>query len=483
MFRRSLKFIRRTGSLAFGKLPPPKRDPHLVIQREMKDQFLSWGFYDKRHDSCPKVLVASGFGYGNVGDEAQLGACISRWQKVSPEASITLLSPNPAYSSALHGKRVEWSPRVAWFRSNTIGPYFDDKRFPRYFKWLHFRTEISARCFRAGLPLLFCTPRETRIMQLVQEHDVIHISGGGFLTGKTRSRLWEFCLLMRVCQLLGKPYLLTGHNIGVFQDKDDKRIAAMGLKGAFHIGLRDKGISEKEIASIGIKGSHVVSSCDDALFCERLESAETRKRLEEQGVDAAKPWVAVNFHHWGQAPEERDAIESRFAAICDGIRHTHGMQIVFIAMTPSDVDPERRVSAKMREANCCFPYSPDYRVVRGIIADAAFVFTMKHHPIVFAQGEGVPIVSVALDAYYHHKNKGAMDNTGDGEYLAGRDTFNSSDILNLIGKVIQNNDSIRSRIRLWSDAMRKIELNPYREALAHIDQPQAAVDLESEGQD
>lgn len=481
MFRRLFKFIRRSGSLASGKLPPPKKDPHLVIQSAMKDQFLAWGYYDKQYDSCPKILMASGFGYGNVGDEAQLGACISRWQKVSPEASITLLSPNPAYTSALHRKRVEWAPRVAWFRSNTIGPYFDDRRFPRYFKWLHFRMEISVRCFRAGLPLLLCTPRETRILQLVQEHDVIHISGGGFLTGKTRSRLWEFCLLMRICQMLGKPYLLTGHNIGVFQDKDDKRIAAMGLKGALHIGLRDKGISEKEIASIGIHGSHVVSSCDDALFCDRLESREIKQRIEEQGLDSGKPWVAVNFHHWGQAPEEREAIESRFAAICDEIRHTHGMQIVFIAMTPSDVDPETRISAKMKEANCCFPYSPDYRVVRGIIADAAFVFTMKHHPIVFAQGEGVPIVSVALDTYYHHKNKGAMDNTGDGQYLADRDIFNNSDILNLIEKVIQNNDSIRSRMRLWSDAMRKIELRPYLETLARIDSPHVAVNSQPKG--
>ena len=464
---RKNNFIRTIAS-ALGLRSFPKRDPHLIISESSREQFIQWGFYDVRADAAPKVLISSGFGYGNVGDEAQVGACASRWIRANSHSSVTLLSPNPAYTAALHGHNVEWAPRVAWFRSNTGGPYFDDRRFSSTWKFLRFRLEITARCMRADLPFSLCTPRESRILQLIRDHDIIHISGGGFLTGKTRSRLWDNCLLMRMCQILGKPYILTGHNIGVFQDQDDRKVAYLGLRKAEYIGLRDKGISEAELNQIGISGPHVVSSCDDALLCDRLDSSEIVMRLADQGIDSSKPWVAVNFHHWGQQEDARGGIEDRFAEICYHIVVKHGIQIVFISMTPSDVEPEANVLRKMRQPAIQFPYSPDYRVVRGIIANSKLVFTMKHHPIVFAQGENVPVVSVALDPYYLHKNKGALDNTGHGRYLADSHTFSSEMVYEIISEALNNERAIREGMKAWTDSMREIELAPYHDTLRKI---------------
>lgn len=450
--------------------PGPVGDgvPHLSIRPADRERFKSWSYFDDRGMRRPRVLMASGFGYGNVGDEAQLGACISRWRKAAPDASITLFSPNPAYTAALHRERVEWAPRVAWFRSNSMGPYFDDPAFPRYFSGLRWRLEWSARMARADLPLSLTTPREARVLQLVQEHDVLHISGGGYLTGKTRSRLWDFCLLMRMCQLLGKPYFLTGHNIGVFQNGRDRRVTRMGLSQAFWIGLRDRGLSEKEIGEIGIAGPHVLSSCDDALFCDRLDSGAIRERIASAGADPEKPWVVVNFHHWGQPDHERQANETRFAGLCDRLRDVHGLQPVFIAMTPSDVEPERSVLARMKGPGVLLPYSPDYRVVRGAIADAALVFTMKHHPIVFAQGEAVPVVSVALDDYYLRKNVGAMENTGHARFVADAGGFRSPKVEELIADALGEGEVIRGEMESWARQMSAIELDPYRAAMRRL---------------
>jgi len=290
------------------------------------------------------------------------------------------------------------------------------------------------------------------------EHDVFHISGGGFLTGKTRSRLWENCLLLRMCQLLNKPYILTGHNIGVFQSGSDRRLARMALRQAKLIGLRDRGISERQISEIGIRGSHVQSTCDDALLCDRLDAEAVRNYLRQAGANPEKTWVAVQFHEWGQAPEEREKICQRFAAICDTIVAKYDLQVVFIAMTPSDVSPEAKVIAAMQQPATMAPYSPDYRVVRGIIADAEFVFTMKHHPIVFAQGEGVPIVGVSLDDYYYHKNKGALDNTGHGGYLTHGDEFYTNLPEEHIAAVIKDRSKISKEMLAWVDTMKEIKL-------------------------
>ena len=66
------------------------------------DQATNWGYCDNKWLGSPKILIAAGHGYGNVGDEAQLAACLSRWHKFLPNCKITLFSPNPAYTAALH---------------------------------------------------------------------------------------------------------------------------------------------------------------------------------------------------------------------------------------------------------------------------------------------------------------------------------------------------------------------------------------------
>jgi len=451
-------------------LPPSKvMDQHLQSPDSQIQNFRSWGYYNDKRSGSPRILMAAGHGYGNVGDEAQCGACISRWKQVAPDCKITLFSPNPSYTEALHGEQCEWAPRVAWFKANTSRCYDDSHpEFYRTFRSLRWRILLSAHFLKRGIPLLFCCPREARILSVLQSHDLLHISGGGFLTGKTRSRLWENCLLMRVCQILGIPYILTGHNIGVFQDDRDRKLAYWGLKSAKYIGLRDKGISESELAEIGIKGSHVESSCDDALFCARLDEVTIRKIVLDAGADPDSPWAAVNFHHWGQDAEKIPKIEARFAELCDVIQNRHGLQCLFISMTPSDVTPNRNILNRMNARGFLIPYSPDYRVVRGVIADARLCFTMKHHPIVFAQGEGVPVVSVALDDYYRHKNSGALANTSHERFLIDSNAFYTEEISKRFAEVLENRASIDAELEEWTQKMKISELSVYKQMLKEI---------------
>jgi hypothetical protein len=113
-------------------------------------------------------------------------------------------------------------------------------------------------------------------------------------------------------------------------------------------------------------------------------------------------------------------------------------------------------------------YVPDYRVVRGVIANSKLVLTFKHHPIVFAQGELVPVVGVALDDYYSHKNKGAMSNTGHESLLVDAKDFFGDGIYEKLDEVIENNQGIREEISNWVGSMQQVELDPYRFALAKL---------------
>ncbi|HBJ33232.1 MAG TPA: hypothetical protein DDZ51_00415 [Planctomycetaceae bacterium] len=413
--------------------------------------------------------MAAGHGYGNVGDEAQCGACVQRWRSVAPGCKITLFSPSPPYTEALHNEKCEWAPRVAWFRANTDNLYFGDwENFEREFWKLRRRLIWSVELMRRGVKLSFLCPRESSVINCLLQHDILHISGGGFLTGKTRSRLWENCLLMEVCALLGIPYILTGHNIGVFEDEKDKNVARRGLLNARYIGLRDRGISENELNATGICGSHIESTCDDALLCPRADNEIVRSQILKNNGDSDKSWVAVNCHYWGQSEVDKPKFTKQFALICDHIASQLKMQVVFIAMTPTDADCANDVIKEMRQSAVKIPYCPDFRVVRGIIADSVFIFTMKHHPIVFAQGESVPVVCVALDDYYFHKNRGALDNTGHTKFLLNGEEFYGETFKNKIDQVIQQKSTITKEMRTWVEAMRKIELNPYKRVITMI---------------
>jgi len=256
--------------------------------------------------------------------------------------------------------------------------------------------------------------------------------------------------------------MLTGQTIGVFKSSADRRLAKSALSGAIYVGLRDRGISEADLKSIGISGDHIRSTCDDALLCPALDRAQVDRDIAKAGADPSKPWVAVNFHHWGQPDGDIPKNEQRFAEICDALVAKYGLQVVMIPMTPGDTEPEKNVLEQMSEKGSLIEYSPDYRVVRGVIAHSKFVLTFKHHPIVFAQGELVPAVGVALDDYYAHKNKGAMSNTGHDNLLVDSEEFFNDKIYQKLDEVIAKNDEIRKEISNWVGEMREIELDPYK---------------------
>jgi len=430
-------------------------------------QATEWGYYDKAWTELPKILIAAGHGYGNVGDEAQLGACVLRWRKVYPNCNITLFSPNPSYTTALHQEHCIWAPRITWFLANTSTIYYTKKNldFRTFYFFLSFRLVLTAHLIRLGLPLLLCHPREISTINEILSSDIVHISGGGYLTGLTESRLWENALLMRICHILGVRYMLTGHNIGVFKDRWDRLVARQGLAHASYIGLRDKGLSELELLKIGVTGNHIHSTCDDALICDVFEHGKTIDLVRKTGADPALPWVAINFHYWGMNNSKKDSVVARFAELCDYISQRHGLTCLFISMAPGDQEACDSVNNSMSQQGFLIPYSPDYKVARSVIKYAKLCFTLKHHPIVFAIGEQTPVVSVSFDPYYELKNKGALANIGLEEYAIGEAQFHSSQAESYIDKAIENSEAFASIALKYVNDQNSVSLDPYIEAL------------------
>jgi coenzyme F420-reducing hydrogenase beta subunit/polysaccharide pyruvyl transferase WcaK-like protein len=396
-----------------------------------------------------RVLIAGGYGYGNVGDEAQLAANLQHWKKAVPKCRLTVLTPNQEYTEDIHGPiRTELATRLSLFGKGELQYFGSDRVFKRRFFLVAALCLFNACLIRSGMPTFGLSIRQARLLDELNNSDLLFLSGGGYLTGMTLTRLWDNMLLIRLAHALGVPTVLSGQTIGVFKDRTSRYLAKWGLKKADLIYLRDHIDSPKDLADIGIPAGKTHSTFDDALFYEPAPVQEIRQFLEKHQVDPEKPYLAVNCHYWGQSPEDIQTIIAELTEALDRIKEELGYQIVFVSMHFSDEDSIHNTMKRMRNTSFFPPYGYDPSIAVGIVQNAALCLTMKHHPIVFAMAGKVPTVSCVFDEYYWHKNLGAMSIFGQEAYLIdARKTQKFSD--ELTDKTIEANtkrEEIRSKI-------------------------------------
>ncbi len=399
-------------------------------------------------EDLKRVLIAGGYGYGNTGDEAQLGANLKLWAEAAPEAEAIVLSPNPAYTEEQHGVKAVAASRVVFFDSNRK-PYYgaSNRRFEKTFWRIKRRLMLAASCMQYGLPLFTVSKHEADFLELLSSASVLHLSGGGYLTGMTRSRLWDHMLLLRLCKVLGVRTILTGHTIGIFKSRADRKLARWGLSCAESITVRDRNESIKALAEIGITGDHIQERFDDALFCDQIDGKQAWEYLDVSGLDASKPYAAVSFHYWGQDKALSERLVSRFAELCDYLVGEHGLQVLFVPMVKSDERAIQDCMRAMKEPARMLQYEYDYKVVKGVIGGARICLAMKHHPIVFAMANAVPTIGVAVDDYYLHKNRGALALFGMDEWMLSSFTIFGETAENMIVDILQQHYNIKRGVK------------------------------------
>lgn len=378
-----------------------------------------------------QVLISGGYGYQNAGDEAQLGANISKWKRLCPNVNLTILSPDPAYTEREHGEHAELAPRVVFFDSNRRRDYgASNIPFKLQFAVIAPLMLFNARFFRSGLPLIGISQREVHLLTLIYNADVLHLSGGGYLTGVTLSRLWDNMLLIRLADVLGTPVILSGQTIGIFRDRVSRKLARWGLKKAKLIYLRDSWESMADLHSIGIDGKHIKATFDDALFCDEANEKEVDDCLLKNGVDIGIPYAVVNvWMHSGPGQ-----ITRRMTQVCDYIVAKHKLQIVFVPTSPGDVPWVQSVHGQMSEESRVIYCDFNYKIIKGIIGKAELCLTFKHHPIIFAMACGVPTISIIAgrggwQVYFGAKNRGALELFGQEKWLIDEKDLIAADLV------------------------------------------------------
>ena len=353
------------------------------------------------------ITVVGGYGYGNTGDEAQCNETLRILRERYPDYQILNLTPTPNYSFSQHKNYYhDFASRVLFFNQGNSKNCFDfDNSIKKKIRFLFysFLILINVRNVKKDRTVWFINAKKAKMLEALKESSLVFFCGGGYLTGATLSRFWDGMLLCKVCSAFKVPVVMSGQTIGVWDSKFNKWLAKKCLKNVKVITLRDDKQSIKDLEEVGISGSNIFSTHDDALFCEMSKKRQV----------AYETYICINFHYWGMNEEDKSIIINKIKNIVNLLLRDSKMHLVFIPMHNSDKKSFDDYIVKYPSPRfTCFNYDYDFRKIRRVIADSQLCVTMKHHPIIFAMGENVPVISISFSEYYVHKNSGALEQYG-----------------------------------------------------------------------
>ena len=397
-----------------------------------------------------EVLYTAGFGYKNIGDEAQLSTNLSLWKNFATNAKLTLLSPNPEYTRKIHGNYdiIKAARNTFWgFRGIEYAGIGNSKFFKFFFKIKFLGLKINAFLIKYFNTTLFISPESSYLLQKLKTAKVLHIGGGGYLTGKTVSRLYDNMGLIYLANYFNTDVILSGHNIGLWQNKSQKRIAKQ-LKKAKYIGLRDNKNSIEDLKKINVFNEDKnFALFDDALFCEGASTNQLKDCFTKNNIHFEQKHILVNAYFFKETESLVKKTLLKLAVLLNTVKKQYNYDIILLSMHSSDLPALLFLKSKLNFSATVFNHNDDFRVVISLIHNAEITITMRHHPIVFSMAGCVPTLSIVFDEYFLHKNIGAMKLFGQENFVhLYKDLFSDKFGKQLI-KIICERDNISNVIR------------------------------------
>lgn len=396
-----------------------------------------------------EVLYTAGFGYRNIGDEAQLQTNLQIWKQLAPKAKVTLLSPNEDYTRRVHGNYdvLPASRNSFWsFRGIEYAGIGAKPLFKFYFRIKFLGLRINAFFVKNFNTSFFISPENAYLLKRLKNANLLHIGGGGYLTGKTESRLFDYMGLIHLANYMKTDVILSGHNIGVWQSRSQRKMAKK-LKKAEFIGLRDNQNSVKDLKAIGVfDEKKVFPLFDDALFCQGLSSEKTHEELEKQGISREKRYIAINSHYWKIEKSKVNKALQQLAIHLDKLALEENFEILLVSMAPGDDEALNVLQRAMNQKATLLNHRDNIQLVVGAFHHAFLCVTMKHHPIIFSMAGAVPAISLAFEAYYNHKNTGALKLFGQEDFALQAENLFTDVFMKKMAVLIEKRNEFSTQI-------------------------------------
>lgn len=294
------------------------------------------------------ALVCGAYGRGNAGDDAILEAIVTELRDIDPDIPVWVLSRSPA------------STRLA-YRVNAIYTF----NFPRFLR-------------RMGKTALY-------------------INGGGSLMQDVTSRrsLWYYLFNITAAKLRGNQVQMYGCGIGPIGYPSNRRLASGVIERHVDaITLRDTH-SKQELDSMGITAPTVTLAADPTVILPPAPAEVIDGILESHGLDPNGNYICFTLRPW-PGFEAKAAI---FASAADYAWRQHGLTPIFLPIEARlDNDTAHMAAALIQDAPFhILEHTGSSAQTIGLFARMRVVVSMRLHALVFAAGQGVPLVGVVYD--------------------------------------------------------------------------------------
>ena len=293
------------------------------------------------------ALVCGAYGRGNAGDDAILEAIVRELRQIDPDLPVWVLSRRPEETRMT-------------YRVNAIYTF----AFPRFLSRM----------------------RKTRL----------YINGGGSLMQDVTSRrsLWFYLFTISAGKKLGNRVLMYGCGIGPIHSPANRRRAAKVLqKSVDAITLRDTH-SREELEDMGVTNPKIILSADPTVILPAAPEQVVDGILESQGIDPRGRYIGFALRPWPGFEEKA----SLFGAAADYAYEKYGLTPVFLPIERRlDVGAARLAAQHMKAPHYILPETGSSDHTIGLFARMQAVVSMRLHALVFAAGQGVPLVGVVYD--------------------------------------------------------------------------------------
>lgn len=316
---------------------------HYSVRRMAQDCL---DMYQKVRKPRYHVVMSGYYGFSNAGDDAILQSIHQSIQEASDEVKVTVLSNDPEETERVYGLNA----------------------LPRF--------QILS------------------VLKALHGCDALLSGGGSLLQDRTSTRsILYYLSIMRAAKLMGKPVMLYANGIGPVEKPGNRRRVKRAVDRADLITLRDHG-SAQELREMGVDNPNLYVTADPVFSLEPAGREESLRLLQHAGLKEGVEVVAVSVRDWPDT--ERFAVEA--AALCDHLRRTYGMEILFLLMQPNkDRAATEKVRQAMQEPSYLLdaPCSP--RELMGVLGEAKLCLAMRLHTLIFAARMAVPVLGLVYD--------------------------------------------------------------------------------------
>ena len=328
-----------------------KASTQFSIQNTVDAQLHIYQEILRRH-SRPKeprdgVVICGAYGRGNAGDDAILEAILMEMRSIDPDMPVTVLSKDPK------------------------------------------ATRLAYRVRSVNRMDLFTWRKAMRRAKL-------YINGGGSLIQDVTSRrsLWFYLANIRAAKRYGCRVQMYGCGIGPVTREQHRDLAARVLNHSVDVITLREPDSEQELRSMGVTKPEILLTADPALMLPRASEDETDSVLLRAGIPPRGRYLCFALRRWKGFEEQA----AKIGAAAQYAYERYGLTPVFVAVEKHQ-DP---VANQLAARNLTVPHyflndAGTASTIIGVLSRMQVVVSMRLHALIFAAGQGTPLVGIVYD--------------------------------------------------------------------------------------